>query len=80
MLCLHILNAFGCADNAHELDLANTPALEHIGGRHGGTAGREHGIQDQANGYSRFDRQLVVVLHRLEGLFVAVQSDVPDLR
>ena len=68
---LHGGDALRRADQAHELDLLHPPALQDVGGGDGRAAGRQHWVQDEADGDSRLDGQLIVVFRRLERPLVA---------
>ena len=76
----HGLRALGRGDDADVLDPLRAPALQDVDRRRGRPAGREHRVQHQAQLRRRRRRQLVVVLDRSQGAFVAEQPDVPDLR
>ena len=72
------LDAFRCADQTHELDLGNTPVFEDVHGRHGGATGRQHRVEDQADGHSGGDGQFVVIGDGLERALIAVEADMPN--
>ena len=66
-------------DQAHLLDARRAPGLEDIDRGCRGAAGRQHRIEDEADLDGRRIGQLVVVLDRLQGPLVAIETDVPDL-
>ena len=79
MGCGQSFHAFGSGDQTHVLDPTHAPALENIDRRHSGAPGGQHGVQNNADIDRRFRGQFVVILDRAQRLFIAIETDVPNL-
>ena len=73
------LDAFRSGDQADELDPLCAVLLDLGDGVNGAAAGSQHGVQHQHITLRDILGQLAEVLHRLQGLLVAVQANKTDL-
>ena len=65
VILLHTLDAFGCAYDAHELDMLDAVLLEEGDRSGGGAAGREHRVDNDNVALLNVGGHLEVVLHGL---------------
>ena len=73
------LDAFRSGNQADELDALCAMLLDLGDGINGAAAGSQHRVQNQNIALCDILRQLAEVLHRLQGLLVAVQADEAHL-
>lgn len=66
---LHGGDAFRSADQPDEFDAFDAPILQNVHRSNRRPAGREHGVEDEADRHARLGWQLVVILHRFKGFF-----------
>ena len=71
MILLDTCDAFGTADDAHELDMLHAVFLEEGDRRRGGAAGCEHGVNDDDVALLNIGGHFVVVFNRLVGFGIA---------
>ena len=67
------LNAFGCCDDAKEVQLSAAMLFEHVNRCQGGTAGREHRIYDENLSFRAVSRKLAVIFDRRQCLGISVE-------
>src|SRR5450755_583743 len=80
-MSLHqVLQAERRGDNADVRETRNAAPLENVDGVDRGATGCQHGIDGVTHLEVDLVRQAVIVLQRLQGPFIAPQSQVPDLR
>ncbi len=79
VILLHALNAFGRADDAHELDMLCAGFLEKGDRRRGRAAGCEHRVNNDDVALGNIGGHLEVVLNWLKRFRIAEQTDVTDL-
>lgn len=79
MFFLHLGNAFGGADEAHQPDVFAAALLEHREGVAGAAAGGEHRVGDDDRALLDVFRKLAVIDDRFVRLLIAVQADVAHL-
>src|SRR5438128_670336 len=70
--------SFRCRDEAQESDAGCTGALERGDGCRGTSASREHRIEEEEVSLPSVSRHLEVVVHRLEGVVIPIEADMPD--
>ena len=73
------VQTFWSCDDAHEFDVGSTAFLEHLDGSDSRTAGCQHWIENDDLALVDVGRKFAVVFDRLQGLWVAVKTDVTDL-
>ena len=74
------LDTFRCSDDKHTLDIFSTMLFDIIYCCNSGSTGCKHRIYDNDKTLVNRIRQFAVILMRLMGLRIAVQTDVSDLR
>lgn len=79
MFIVDSLDAFRGGDEAHDPDVGDLLLLEDLDGAEDGAASGEHGVDDDDLTFSNIRRHVQIVLHGLEGLFIALDADVADL-
>lgn len=79
MGCTETLQAFRRSNDGHKLDLFPAVLLDEINGSHAGTSGSQHGISDNDGALLNGVGKLAVILMRLMGDFIAVQSNMAYL-
>src|SRR5688572_29381964 len=72
MCSLHDFDSLGCSNQTHKFDPLHAPTLEDLRGGRCRAACGEHWVQDETDRNARLRRQLIVILHRLERVFIAV--------